>query len=82
MDDSQTESQLMGAGSGHDTFVLLKSLQGNTSQAYSLEKSTPKQWHNLHQMQFVPTIRSCRNAVFLSLYTRMRPSTGFNQKRL
>jgi hypothetical protein len=43
MDDSQTESQLMGAGSGLDTFVLLKSLQGYTSQAYSLEKSTPKQ---------------------------------------
>jgi hypothetical protein len=29
----------------------------------------------------VPTIRSCRNAVFLSLYTRTRPSTGFNKKR-
>jgi len=41
MDDSQNESQLMGAGSDHGTFVLLKSLQGHASQAYSLEKSTP-----------------------------------------
>jgi len=41
MDDSQTESQLMDAGSDYGTFVMLKSLQGNTSRAYSLEKSTP-----------------------------------------
>ena len=30
----------------------------------------------------VPTICSCINAVFLGLYTRMQPSTGFNWKRL
>jgi hypothetical protein len=30
----------------------------------------------------VPTIRSCRNAVFLNLYTRTRSSTGFNKTRL
>jgi hypothetical protein len=43
MDDSQNEAQLMGIGSDHGTFVLLKSHQGHTSQAYSLEKSIPKQ---------------------------------------
>ena len=43
MDDSQNEAQLMGAGSDHGTFVLLKSHQGHKSQAYRLEKSIPKQ---------------------------------------
>jgi hypothetical protein len=43
MDDSQNEAQLMGTGSDHATFVLLKSHQGHTSQAYSLEKGIPKQ---------------------------------------
>jgi hypothetical protein len=33
----------MGTGSDHGTFVLLKSHQGHTSQAYSLKKSIPKQ---------------------------------------
>ena len=36
MDASQNEKQLMHAGSDNCTFVLLKFLQGNTSQAYSL----------------------------------------------
>jgi hypothetical protein len=39
MDDSQNKAQLIGTGSDHGTFVLLKSHQGHTSQAYSLEKS-------------------------------------------
>jgi hypothetical protein len=39
MDDSQNEAQLMGTGSDHGTFVMLKPHQGHTSQAYSLEKS-------------------------------------------
>ena len=43
MDDSQNEAQLMGTGSDHGTFVLLKSHQEHTSQAYSLERSIPKQ---------------------------------------
>ena len=43
MDDSQNEAQLMGVGSGHGTFVLLKSHQGHTRQAYSLDKGIPKQ---------------------------------------
>ena len=42
MADHQNEVQLMGAGSDHGTFVLLKLPQGRTSQAYSLEKSTSK----------------------------------------
>jgi len=33
----------MGTGSDHSNFVLLKVNQGHTSQAYSLEKSIPKQ---------------------------------------
>jgi len=43
MDGSQNEAQLMGAGSDHGTFVLLKSHQGHTSQVYNLEKSNPKE---------------------------------------
>jgi hypothetical protein len=43
MDDSQHKAQLMSAGSDHGTVVLLKSHQGHTSQAYSLEKGIPKQ---------------------------------------
>jgi hypothetical protein len=43
IDDSQNEAQLMSTGTDDGTFVLLKSHQGNTSQAYSLEKSIPKQ---------------------------------------
>jgi hypothetical protein len=54
MDDSQNEAQLMGTGSDHGTFVLLKSHQGHTSQAYSLEKIIPKQENHLHQMQLCP----------------------------
>jgi hypothetical protein len=41
MDDSQNEAQLIGTGSDHGTCVLLKSHQGHTSQAYSLEKTIP-----------------------------------------
>jgi hypothetical protein len=33
----------MGAGSDNGTSVLLKFHQGDTSQAYSLEKNIPKQ---------------------------------------
>jgi hypothetical protein len=43
MDDHQNEAQLMGAWSDHGTFVLLKSHPGQASQAYSLDKSIPKQ---------------------------------------
>ena len=43
MDDIQNEAQLMGTGSDHGIFILLKSHHGHTSQAYSLEKSILKQ---------------------------------------
>jgi hypothetical protein len=54
MGDHQNEAQLMGTGSDLDTVVLLKSYQWHTSQAYSLEKSIPKQYYHLYQTQLCP----------------------------
>jgi hypothetical protein len=39
MDNSQNEAQLMGTVSDHGTFVLLKSHQGHTSQAFFVDSS-------------------------------------------
>ena len=81
MDDSQNEAQLMSAGSDHGTFVLLKSHQRHTSQALFRENH-PQTGKLPPPNAVVSTICSCRNAVFLCLQTRMRPSTGFSIKRL
>ena len=81
MDDSQNEAQLMGAGSDHGTFVLLKSHQGHTSQVYSLKEKQPKRLMPLSPNAVVPTICFCRNVVFLGLHTRMRTSTELDSTK-
>jgi hypothetical protein len=78
MDDSQNEAQLMGTWSDHGTFVPSRTYKSSLQ----FRENHPQTGKLPPPNAVVSTICSCRNAVFLCLHIRMRPSTGFSIKRL
>ena len=74
MDDSQNEAQLMGTGSDPvkvPSRTYKSSLQFRERHPQTVTPAPPN--------AVVHTICSSRNAVFLGLHTRTRPSTGVNK---